>query len=169
MSGYVPQSFKIAIIKPSLKMSKLDPDNLANDSPISYIEKYIPTGWTVQVLFRPEGIYFTIMTAGLYIIRLLAKTIEDILFNDFIVVSWFPAFPIGQRFSIPHRSVMRKQPVHGALRPPQSMLGASVTHQVPAPLDWTSGFVAFYSCFPELLFSHGVFKAKLNSFVCPLP
>ena len=38
--------------------------------------------WDEQVLFRPEGIYFTLMTAGLYIIpliiRLLAKTREDI-------------------------------------------------------------------------------------------
>ena len=47
------------------------------------------------VLFRPEGIYFWIMTDGQYIIaliiRLLAKTIEDIppkyLFNDSVAVS----------------------------------------------------------------------------------
>ena len=57
------------------------------------IEKINPDG-TKQVWFRPEGIYFTIMTAGLYIIslimRLLAKTIEDIppkyLFNYFLAV-----------------------------------------------------------------------------------
>ena len=35
ISGYVPQSFKIAMIKPFLKKPNLDPDNLANYQPIS--------------------------------------------------------------------------------------------------------------------------------------
>ena len=35
MSGYVPQSFKIAVINSSLKKPNLDPDNLANYRPIS--------------------------------------------------------------------------------------------------------------------------------------
>ena len=35
ISGYVPKSFKIAVIKPSLKKPNLDPDNLANYRPIS--------------------------------------------------------------------------------------------------------------------------------------
>ena len=33
--GYVPQSFQIAVIKPSLKNPNRDPDNLANYGPIS--------------------------------------------------------------------------------------------------------------------------------------
>ena len=35
ISGHVPQSFKIAVIKPSLKNPNLDPDNLANYRPLS--------------------------------------------------------------------------------------------------------------------------------------
>src|SRR4029434_8706074 len=35
ISGYVPKSFKIAVIKPSFKKPNLDPDNLANYRPIS--------------------------------------------------------------------------------------------------------------------------------------
>src|SRR4029434_6903823 len=35
ISGYVPKSFKIAVIKPFLKKPNLDPDNLANYQPIS--------------------------------------------------------------------------------------------------------------------------------------
>ena len=35
ISGYVPNSFKIAVIKPYLKKPNLDPDNLDNYRPIS--------------------------------------------------------------------------------------------------------------------------------------
>ena len=35
LSGYVPQSFKVAVIKPLLKKLTLDPGVLANDRPIS--------------------------------------------------------------------------------------------------------------------------------------
>ena len=35
ISGYVAQSLKITVIKPSLKKPNLDPDNLANYRPIS--------------------------------------------------------------------------------------------------------------------------------------
>ncbi len=35
LSGYVPQSFKVAVIKPLLKKASLDPEVLANYRPIS--------------------------------------------------------------------------------------------------------------------------------------
>ena len=35
LTGYVPQTFKIAVIKPLLKKATLDPDILANYRPIS--------------------------------------------------------------------------------------------------------------------------------------
>ena len=35
LSGYVPQSFKVAVIKPLLKKHNLDPEVLANYRPIS--------------------------------------------------------------------------------------------------------------------------------------
>ena len=52
-----------------------------------------------RVLFHPEGIYFPILTGGLYIIpliiQLLVKTIKYILpkyflWSDFVAISWLP-------------------------------------------------------------------------------
>ena len=44
ISGHVPLSLKIAVIKPSLKETSLDPDNLDNYRPISnlpFLSKYL--------------------------------------------------------------------------------------------------------------------------------
>jgi len=41
-TGYVPQAFKVAVIKPLLKKPTLDPDVLANYRPISKLLEILP-------------------------------------------------------------------------------------------------------------------------------
>src|SRR4029434_6957598 len=92
ISGYVPKSFKIAVIKPSLKKPNLDPDNLANYRPISnlpflskILEKivakqltftYLLTFYTKTKSKKPSNLALEPTTA---LKRPLVKVLNDLL------------------------------------------------------------------------------------------
>ena len=86
-SGYVPQSFKIAVIKPILKKPNLDPNDLSNYRPISslpFLSKILEKAVTNQLcsFLQSNTIHF----GGLFSLSLGLTTALKRLFSKCLMI-----------------------------------------------------------------------------------